>query len=71
MGYTATGSKIPLTLRGHSEAGGTADDLLFYRCKYPRFYLAGAIPDNEQSVIDPILQESFSISIITQIELPG
>jgi toxin FitB len=35
------------------------------------YYLAGAIPNEEKTVIDRILQESFNISIITRIELLG
>jgi hypothetical protein len=35
------------------------------------YYLAGAIPDEEKPVLDQILSESFNVSIITRIELPG
>jgi predicted nucleic acid-binding protein len=33
--------------------------------------LQRAIPEEERPVIDRILQESFTVSIITRIELPG
>jgi hypothetical protein len=35
------------------------------------YYLAGALLPEEKTNIDTILQESFTISIITRNELPG
>ncbi len=72
MGYTGIGSWIPKKKHGRFAMSGTGNDRISHRYEYPYLLscgLTGTRKKNPQSI--RIFEESFSISIITRIELLG